>query len=133
KEKLAQLAGDEAELRAIIARMEEGDLYAGLDKVGKKPSEVDVGVADVAGVAGVVLFDVDKFLDQLQKELETIDKVAEVFGDTSDVAANKASTLRKAIIELVENGVDPTNTAIGNLVEVYREYSQAAEDAKKET
>ncbi len=31
KEKLAQLAGDEAELRAIIARMEEGDLYAGLD------------------------------------------------------------------------------------------------------
>ena len=129
KEKLAQLVGDEAELRAIIARMEEGDLYAGLDKVEKKPSEVDVGVADVAGVAGVVLFDVDKFLDQLQKELETIDKVAEAFGDTSDVAAAKADAFRRASVTLIEHGIDPTNTSMGDLIEQFRKFSNEVENA----
>ena len=85
KEKLAQLAGDEAELRAILARMQEGDPFAGLSKGG---------TTETGASTTVSTFDVDEFLGKLQKELETIDKVAETFGDTSDVAKDKANALR---------------------------------------
>lgn len=126
KEATLEIEANRAELAVTIAKINEGDLYAGLDK--KKPSETGEG----GGGTGST-FDTEELLGQLDKELKNIDQVATTFGDTSDVAANKASTLRKAIIELVENGIDPTNTAMGNLVEQYKEHSQAAEDAKKET
>lgn len=78
-------------------------------------------------------FDTDEFLNQLQKELQNIDKVAATFGDTSDVAKDKADALRRAIITLVTNGIDPTKTAMGNLVAQYQGYAKETEDAIKET
>lgn len=120
------------------------DLNAQLDETEKQLGEINEKIKKLQEDAGVIYeppeytyeppkFNLDEFIDQLQKELETIDRVAETFGDTSDVAKDKANALRRAIVTLVEEGIDPTNTAMGNLVEMHREYSQAAEDAKKET
>lgn len=85
------------------------------------------------GGGGGLTFNLDEFMEQLEKELEMIDQVAATFGDYSDVAKNKATALKNAIINLIREGIDPTDTSMGNLVEQYNDYISAAEQAKEET
>lgn len=85
------------------------------------------------GGGGGLTFNLDEFMEQLEKELEMIDQVAATFGDYSDVAKNKATALKNAIINLIREGIDPTDTSMGNLVEQYNDYIGAAEQAKEET
>lgn len=78
-------------------------------------------------------FNLDRFIEQLKAELDMIDQIAATFEDYSDVATDKANVLRNAIIELVREGIDPTSTSLGNLVELYNQYADAAEKAKNKT
>lgn len=129
KEKLAQISADKAELTATIAAMNKGNLYAGLD--GKSGGEGELGGDGEEGKAAA--YDPKKLLEQLANELELIDKLAAIFGDTSTVATDKAKTLKSAIIELIENGIDPTNTAMGNLVEQYQGYTEVLGETEEGT
>jgi TP901 family phage tail tape measure protein len=121
-----KLADTEGQLNKIDSKIKElkGETGGGGGGGGDDDGDGD-------GSGGV--FNLTKFVTALEAELNMVDKIAAAFDDTSNVAADKASILKNAIIELVQEGVDPTNTSMGNLVELYKEYTQSAEDAKKKT
>ncbi len=124
QDKLAELEANQRELAAILIQLEQ-DPYAGLKPLG--------GTGGGTGGTGGTAYDPSELLSQLEKELKLIDDLAELFGDTSNVAKDKANALRAAVVELASHGIDPTKTAMGNLVEQYQGYARETEEAKKET
>ncbi len=72
-------------------------------------------------------FDVAKRLKQLRNDLEDVDEVAMAFGNTSQIAADKAKLYEEAAIDLAKNGIDPTSSSMGNLVDIFRQYSQISD------
>jgi tape measure domain-containing protein len=71
-------------------------------------------------------FDMTKFIDKLRKDLTGAQAGMDIFGNEMQADAKKADILKTAIITLVENGIDPQNTALGNLVEQYKSATEAA-------
>ncbi|MGE5528759.1 MAG: phage tail tape measure protein [Patescibacteria group bacterium] len=84
--------------------------------------------------AGTEKWSLTETLAKAKKELADIDKIADAFGDKSQVAADKIAVLKRVIVDLIEHGYDPTKTSLGNLIAMYQAYaeaSQAATDAKE--
>ncbi len=71
----------------------------------------------------------EQILANLREGLDLAEAEAKAFGDTTGLNTTKAKLYEAAIKSLVKEGLDPHNTAMGNLVAKYRQYTKAADDA----
>lgn len=72
-------------------------------------------------------FDLKKYLEEYRLKLKMVDEEAAVFGDISDVNAEKAGILRDEILGLLERGYKPQSKLLQDLIKQYQQLSQAAE------
>ena len=69
-----------------------------------------------------------KIMNRLKESMETASKKGEAFGDSFDVATTQARYLRTAINSLIEDGIEPQDEGLQELIKRYNELKTQSED-----
>lgn len=63
-------------------------------------------------------------VEALDEKIRVVTESAKVFGDTSDLVSDKLGLTKQAIVNLIEQGVDPADPRMKELIDRFRELDQ---------
>lgn len=127
----SNVAADKASLlkSAIKKMVEEGTNPTQVKLFGKSIIDLYREFDNLANKTDASVYDVNAALTTLEKSLAGVDNKAFVLGDEFDTNTEKANLYLNTILDLMANGIDPTTTSLGDLLEKYRQLRKASDDA----